>query len=376
MKRVIVVFIGNILLVPPVISLVQSLSKKGYEVFLITNQVTGVKLESRFDKKVKLSYITCEYKEIGNPLSKFTRMLNIRKQAFRVIDALYDEHTTLWIAGDTTIKNLGKHLLRYRYILHVLELSEDIYYHYKLKFLKISGHQLGENSQAVVIPEYNRAHIIKAWWNLSNMPYILPNKPFEDGTSEKNSPIRDKKAAEIIESIGERKIILYQGIMHKERPLERFIKAVDELGDKYAFVVMSSGENTYMGNSSNYYFIPFVQPPYHLDVTSHAHIGVLSYFPVKTRHSILNAIFCAPNKTFEYAKYGIPMISNDVPALKFIFDTMKCGLCINEFTVEHIKNEILKIEAAYEEMSQNARNYYDSVDWDKTLDKILAIAIK
>lgn len=376
MKTIVIVCIGNVLLVPPVISLIKSLHKIGINVHLVTNKVDRVSLEDYFGEIVTISYISYEYEKDGNPYNKFIRMLNIRKQAFRIIDMIYDEQTTLWIVGDTTVKNLGKRLLRYRYIFHVLELSEDIYYHYKLKFLKVSGHQIGENAIAVVVPEYFRAHITKAWWNLSKMPYILPNKPFKTGVSERKSYIHNKEAGEIIEKIGDRKIILYQGIMHKERPLDKFIEAINELGNQYVFVVMSNGKNTYMGNSTNYFFIPFVQPPYHLDITSHAYIGVLSYFPVKTRYSILNAIFCAPNKIFEYAKFGIPMVSNDVPALKYTFDTMKCGICINDFTVDNIKKAILEIEASYDELSKNSRKYYDSVDWNQILEEILATTIE
>lgn len=371
MKKIVVVFIGNIFLVPPVISLINALSIKGHEVHAITNQVQNMEFEPYFNQGVKIWHITCEYKENDSLLDKYLRMLKIRKHAFQMIDNLYNDETILWIAGDTTIKNLGRRLFNYRYILHVLELSEEIYYHYKLKFLKVPGHILGENAKAVVVPEYNRAHITKAWWNLSQLPIVLPNKPLDSSSGEHNLPVRDKTAKEILGNIGDRKIILYQGILHKERPLDKFIDAVRELGDRYAFVVMSGGEDIYKGSSENYYFIPFIQPPEHLDITSHAYIGVLSYFPTKTRHSILNAVFCAPNKTFEYAKFGIPMLSNDVPALKYIFDTKHCGLCVDEFNVTNIKKAILDIEKAYDTMSRNAKKYYESVNWDRILDDIL-----
>lgn len=160
MKTIVIVCIGNVLLVPPVISLIKSLHKIGINVHLVTNKVDRVSLEDYFGEIVTISYISYEYEKDGNPYNKFTACL-ILGNRLSAIDMIYDEQTTLWIVGDTTVKNLGKRLLRYRYIFHVLELSEDIYYHYKLKFLKVSGHQIGENAIAVVVPEYFPGHTLQ-----------------------------------------------------------------------------------------------------------------------------------------------------------------------------------------------------------------------
>ena len=57
-----------------------------------------------------------------------------------------------------------------------------------------------------------------------------------------------------------------------------------------------------------------------------ASIGVLSYFPRSgSIGRTLNPLYCAPNKIFEYSKYGIPMISNDVPALRYSYMEFHCA---------------------------------------------------
>ena len=142
-------------------------------------------------------------------------------------------------------------------------------------FLKFNAHILAEKSKAVVVPEYNRAHIIQAWWNLSNTPLIFSNKPYLIQEIDFFSKISDYNAKNILKKIGDRKIILYQGVISTERPLDKLIKAVGRLGKQYAFVVMSGGENIYKNlGIENYYFIPFVKPPYHLEITSRAYIGI------------------------------------------------------------------------------------------------------
>lgn len=76
-----------------------------------------------------------------------------------------------------------------------------------------------------------------------------------------------------------------------------------------------------MGRGSDYYddlrsryaservlFVPFIRPPHHLQVTRLASIGVLSYFPdPSSLAAVINPLYCAPNKIFEYARYGVPM---------------------------------------------------------------------
>ena len=103
--------------------------------------------------------------------------------------------------------------------------------------------------------------------------------------------------------------------------------------------------------------IDFTPAPEHLVYTSKAYIGVLSYDPYS-----LNNAFCAPNKTFEYSKFGIPLICNELPGLKSVIDTYKTGKAIDINNVESIKNAILEIDANYEFYSNNAKEYYKAVN--------------
>jgi glycosyltransferase involved in cell wall biosynthesis len=250
-----------------------------------------------------------------------------------------------------------------------MELSENLRYYYKLPFIELNKMKIGNSALAIVVPEYNRAHIIKAWWNLNNLPLLFHNKPYLNKVIDKKSFISDNNAAKIMELIGDRKIVLYQGILNnQERPLVNYVKAIEKLGNNYAFVIMSNGENIYESiKGDNYYFIPFVKPPLHLEITSHAYIGVLSYYASKQHYSDLNAVYCAPNKTFEYSMFGIPMIGNDIPGLKYVFELYKAGACVEELTVENICNAIKCIENNYELMSRGAKKYYESVDLKKDL---------
>lgn len=81
--------------------------------------------------------------------------------------------------------------------------------------------------------------------------------------------------------------------------------------------------------------------------------------------------YCAPNKTFEFSMFGIPMIGNDIPGLRYLFETEKIGTCFDSFEPEMIAKAIEKIEKNYETYKTNALNYYSSCNYKALLTDIL-----
>ena len=369
--KIIVIRVGNVLH-PMTLSIINILQGMGIEVVLCTTK-SGIDLNRKFDNRVTVEELDIDYLKRTNVIKKFIRMFIVRKKLWKVIDTHYDEDTILWISHNISIKHLGRKILRKRYILHLNELNEGIIYYPRLPFLRMNSKAIGNGALKVVVPEYNRAHITKAWWNLGRLPVVMENKPYlEKGISRKSPVLHSEEAYTILERLAGRKIILYQGAIQAERPLHGFIKAVERLGNEYAFVIMGSGDNKCIEMGyKNCYYIPYVEPPYHLEITSHAHIGIMSYVPIRNQNSLLNALYCAPTKVFEYGMFGIPMLSNDVPALKYLFDTRHCGICVGSFDDAEIYNAIKTIEDNYDEYATNAKKYSDSVNTEETLRKIV-----
>ena len=374
MRKIVVVYLGNVNSVPPVRSLLSSLSLFDFiETHLIITK-DGIQDKDPLRETLFCHFIDEEYRKDLSISSKILRTKRLRKKLWQAIDDVYEEDSLLWVISDVSIKNLGKKLLNYNYVLQLFELIDRAFLIPKYKIGNTHIERFANAAKQVIVPEYNRAHITKAWWGLKKLPFVLPNKPFyNDIPLERNLEItHSERAKKVLANISDKKIILYQGIIHKERPLETFIKAVDKLGNDYAFVVMSSGEDPYKTiGSNNYYFIPFVPAPFHLEITSHAYIGVLSYIPVKTSYSILNAVYCAPNKTFEYSRFGIPMISNDVPGLDYLFTNNECGQIVDIDKVDSICKTVRYISEHYDRFSENARKYYESVNYECKVKKLL-----
>lgn len=369
--HIIVIRVG-IITHPMTQSIIRMLLDYKVKVSVVTTK-NQIDLNKHFNKKVDIHELEVDYTKPANIFMKFFRLLYIRKQMWKEIDSIYCEDSVLWVGHNITIKHLGNKLLKYRYILHLNELNENIAYWPKLPVFKLNANKIGNTALAVIVPEYNRAHIVKALWNLKKLPYIMPNKPYLYEMPARYSQIsHSENAKKIIKKLKGKKIIIYQGAISAERRLDIFVKAVGELGSDYAFLIMSNIINNLSFKlPDNCYCIEYINAPYHLEVTSHAYIGVLSYIPEKTSNSILNSLYCAPNKIFEYSMFGIPMIGNDIPGLNMLFKTEKCGECILNEMTEEVKKAIKKIEENYSDYSKNSKLFYNSVDNYKKMKKII-----
>lgn len=378
--KVIVINVADLLRTPPALSLIYALDVLGHEVVVcaVGSEKNNFQHNLGHVSNVSFRYINEDYSDNSNLIKKYKRMLDIRIRLWEVIDEVYDENTVIWVISEVSLKHLGSRITTKRYVLHFLELLEDLYYISGNPILKMNRKKYTDSAAAIVECEYNRAHITKAWWGLEKLPYILPNKPHIaiDIPCRAEITSSDNLAA-LIKKLEGKKIVLYQGNISKERPLDSYIRAVDELGDDWAFVMMLNGNNPYPElQTKNAYFIPFVAPPFHLEVTSHAYIGILSYVPIKNSYSILNTLYCAPNKIWEYSKFGVPMIGNDLPALRSMFLEFKNGCCVKNLEKDEIKEAILKIDSSYEKYSSASKVFYDSIDINDTISQIIADSMK
>lgn len=372
-NRVIVVHVGDVLKCPPALNVIRLANRRGLKTSIVTTRDNEVeKYRASLPEACSICLTDGPYNSKASIVSKAIDIAKIKKQLLTSINSQYvSEETVVWVVSDVTLKHLGESILNYNYVLHLMELSEELYYSKKAKFLKLNAKKISDSALAVVVPNKSRACITQAWWGLEKEPIVLPNKPVDDLHINRNSTIKDEQASCLMEGLKGKKIVLYQGIAHRERPLKPFFEAVKKIGDPYVFVTVGANDPLPEVRDSQYCHVPFVQPPGHLEITSHAWIGVLSYFPVKAQYSILNAVFCAPNKSFEYARFGIPMISNSNCELEATFERFQCGKSIKDFSIDNIALGLKEIDAHYAEYSEGAEKYYSSVDMDCCFESLL-----
>ena len=369
---------------PPMISLIDIMKELGEDIVYIghyTESPTTQRFEQMGIKLIKLGCIRTD-SDIDN-LKIYNRY---RQHLSMELDNLKLSQTdTIWYVYSQTANFVHNIISRYRYVIHFFEYTA-IQNSWKFRLLYPSFNQAKfiKNAVGIIHCEDTRGQIFRALYGLDNSPYIIPNKPYV-----KNQLMSESKMPEDVrELIGDvqkkikgKKVILYQGFFASvERRLEEFCQAVNMMPSEYVMIAMGKGPRGYFDNlkmryeSEKIIFIPFILPPYHLHVTEMASIGVMSYSPHKKTHAgIINALFCAPNKIFEYGKYGKPMIANNVPALKNIFEKYHCGEIVDyPITPEAIVGALEKLFADYDTYSKGSLSYYESVDLFSIVKNILA----
>lgn len=388
MKKIILIPNEDLVYYPPTISLLKLLVRQGLAVECVGQYSDDEGKEVLEREGVRFVNIYRKTKDesrfrIVNWIVMIWRLRKyIRAVKHYLTASNITESDLIWFVFSKTLGNLQSTIEKYPYVLHFYEFSD-----YSLggvsRFLhpKYDAKRLFTNAKALIHCEYNRAMITNGLYGLNKEIHVLPNKPLE----EKNTtPVAipeevGRIVGDVKQKINGKKVILYQGIFNaNERRLNEFCEAIECLPENYVFIAMGGGGGYFEEiqkkyNSEKIIYLPFIRPPHHLLITQLADYGILTYHPNNQSYvGVINPLYCAPNKIFEYGKFGIPMIANDVPGLKMIFETYKCGRTISyPITVDKIVENVLEMDKQYEEMSKGSKAYYDSVDLERIVKEIV-----
>lgn len=380
-KRVFTIIKEDLVAIPPTLSLIRALCDLNIEVVHL-GYYSDLKQREELEAKGAKFVDLIDYKKT-TPLLKKLYLQRLFK--FRVANYLNKANITdcdyVWILNAETVCLLSSIVGKYRTILQFYEFQNPVFnWKYWMMNPTYNYVKTLHKAEKIVHCEYNRAQISKGLYDLETLPYVLPNKPYIN-ESELNNPPQEINTIvnEIKTKVAGKKVVLYQGIFRTgERRLREFCEAVQDLSDDYVLIAMGRGGKEMdrlktVFNSDKFLYVPFIRPPYHLLVTELASVCVLSYFPSSaTLSHTINPIYCAPNKIFEYAKYGKPMIANDIPGLYYPFKLYNCGRCIKyPMTAEHVKETLTEIFDNYESLSKGALDLYDSVDIKEIVSEIV-----
>ena len=350
---------------PPMLPRIIEISKKGVKCNLIcTKMVDSTK--AIFDNNNVIYRETLHSNKFLGKSNRISDWMRFKASCKKILKEDFSKSDYIYICSADTALCLNSLLKEYKYILQSNELYDQFpFYRKGLK-------KYANGAKAFIVPELCRANIFMYWFGLKNKPFVIPNIPYSVALT-KNQTISDKYARSIIECLSDKKIFIYQGhIVSGDRSLSVIAEALKKINNQ-EYVLLLMGRN--YNNSyeqlkeiyENTYYVPFIPAPYHLEVTSHAYIALLSYDRVS-----LNNLFCAPNKIFEYSGLGVPMLGNDIPGLIYTVDHEKMGVCASYNDVDEVVSAINKIEGRYEEFSKNAHLFFENNDLSKMMDRLLA----
>lgn len=377
MKTITIVEVNNVMDYPPIISLVKNLLNNGNRVKLIAYNANEL-MDEIHDKK-NFSYYSLKHTEEGdagkNILKHIIKRITLSNEVRTEVKKAMLDSDILWTTSNNTVRVLGKDILKYKNVMQLMELMQYGYFYKKI--LKYNIEDLARKSWKVVVPEENRAYIQRAWWNLKELPYILPNKPYSIDDYEISDDMYG--ALERIRN-EKRRIVMYLGGIWPDRDLSKFADAIKKCGDDYCLYVIGKASDAEqrrklekMIENRNVEYLGFFKPPKHLEFLKYAYIGLLPYKPSSAGvYSELNALYCAPNKIYEYAAYGVPMIGSDVLGLKKPFEKFGIGKICDIDNVESISRTIKSIEADHASMSKKCSKFYNDIDLDEIVYNIIS----
>lgn len=362
MKKVVVLCKARLESLPPVMTVADVLCQLGYDVTVICSESTA---STKADYKARgiAIFDVCPGHGTGTMLAKASFWRRFHAEAWKALDRL-ENIDLLWVGSVDGALALGRRLLQRRFVLHALELYDKDWIYRRLMKIYV------KNAAAVVISEACRAAIFRAWYGLNKTPFVLPNKPACHPRNLRLA-VEDVNARNLLSSLGSNdKIVLYQGGIYPARQLDYVADAVQSMGDDWRFLVMGPAHADYLAAlkkcNARLIHIPNIIAPKHLQITSHAYIGILSY-----SHVSLNNVFCAPNKIWEYSGFGLPMLCNDLPPLQMSVGATGAGLCIDIEDSREIATALKKIDNHYESFSQNSLKLFDSVDVHKIVERVI-----
>lgn len=279
------------------------------------------------------------------------------------ITASMDSKTLLWIGNMETAMALDKDFIKNRkVILNVLELYNErtIYDRWLKKNIKYLD--------LIVSCEKHRAAIMQSRYALKELPEVIPNKPYSNNDIDVDDNL---VLTDIINLVKDNFTIVYQGIISKDRPLEKLAKTLSLINDETIwFLIIGDCSDEFKSIITGIYprtvFTGYIPAPIHLQYTKYCNIGIANYDT-----SSLNNVFCAPNKIYEYAKYGIPTICSNNISLKESVGSFNAGLCVDFRSELDIKQAIEELRKHYSDYSKNSICFYNSFSLEESISKIL-----
>lgn len=297
--------------------------------------------------------------------NKIDRVLNFLSfsREIKSIQKEVEKNAILWIGNLETAMAMNDDLLsKHTFVLNVLELyDEGTMYDRYLK-------KMAAKARVLICCERHRGAIMQSRYKLESIPVVIPNKPYDLSFSSTLS----RDIAEKLSLVKDKFIVLYQGIITPDRPLEKIALALRKMNDTHiVFAFMGKCNNRkypqYLKEIyPESYYLGYIPAPEHLEITKLCDVGIANY-----DYSNLNNVFCAPNKIYEYAKYGKPILGSMNIGLTETVGKYGAAECVNFGNIDEIIRGLVRIKNNYTDYAEAANNFYKDVDGIKLIQSVL-----
>lgn len=346
---------------PPCVAQVCWLKDQGYQVAVLTTGCNGPTVALLKEKG-----IPCHtFRPRKLPVMLFQRVVNFFNYSWtflRFFGKYWSKNAVLWIGSEQSAYKMDRFLGRvHPVIVNALEFYESHWY-------QVDFGRICRNADVVTACEPNRAQFMADTFGLSRVPYVLRNKPY--GAIPPKGPGSTPELQAGIRAVQGKKFLLYQGAIEADRDLSQLAGALAE-ADSDIFLVLTGPDKAngvaalekiydrvlYLGN---------YPAPTHLEITPYALAAVAFY-----KDNCLNNRYCAPNKIYEYAGCGVPMLCNPIPGLTETVGAAGAAECVDFSDGEALLAAIRRIDANRERYHRAALAFYAATDNSTTMHQIL-----
>lgn len=219
----------------------------------------------------------------------------------------------------------------------------------------------------VIAANRYRARLMKKYYGMKSPPVPVLNIPSVGQTQA--SPDVEREYSSL--KVDGRSVIVYEGNMASSRGIHLLVNAMPLLRDDCMMVLIGSGsgaeqirENVKKRGLENDVFCLGTVPHSSLhSILALCHIGLVTY-----SFSGLNNIYCAPNKLFEYAHAGLPILSSGQRVLRQMVRGYDIGECLSPKELmqpERIAEKTRRILRNRDHHIANLSNFLRDCSWEK-----------
>tara|TARA_B110000014_G_C20121546_1_gene594571 strand:- start:236 stop:1342 length:1107 start_codon:yes stop_codon:yes gene_type:complete len=341
-KNIIIVFWGHPLFDGRCMNMINQLLKSENEVHVI-----GVGDKSKIMHYKKATIQLMDMSLLNNPWTKYFKYFKYVKKAIKtrkvdviIASDLYSMIPCTQIKSNHNAKIIYDSRELYTQLggLKNKPLIQKIWAWYEKKYILITDYVL-------VTAEIDKDYLKKLY--LHPNIEIIQNLPGDSFLNHQKNNLK-----EILCLNDEQKIFLYQGKFHRGRGIQFSIKCLTQISQA-VLVLIGDGpmKSQYLKTAKQYnmedriFFMDAVAYENLGEFSSDAYIGLSVIQPISKSYE-----HALPNKLFEYAVSGVPVICSNLIAMKNMVAQYKNGIAIKPSDV----NEFIK---AYEEISKNYDNY-------------------
>lgn len=251
------------------------------------------------------------------------------------------------------------------YDTHELETETDQMSSFRKFIFKFIEKKIIHHCDLIITVSEN----ISDWYSKEykiNRPLVIKNGCNFYKIDKKKNLLRKK-----LKISNNKKILLYQGDLAKVKGIELVIDAFKKRNrskmDKIVFVLIGYGElynkiEKTVNEYSNIYLIKSIPYQKLRNYTASADLGIML-----PKNTCLNNFFCMPNKLFEYAMSGLPMITSNMKEMSSVVNRYNFGIVIKKLSVTSINNSLdkLMIKKNLKQLSIASRKFAIINSWEK-----------